>query len=598
MIKMPIPEGTQSIRRRRFGVAAVAATVVGAVAAAVSFVPQLTSAAPAPPAAEVIYPIQQFPVQGPCAFIDTYGAPRSGGRTHEGVDIIARTGLALYAVSDGTLTRQYTAATAALAGNGWKLTKPDGTYFFYAHLSDFAPGLAVGSKVVAGQTIGYVGATGNAGSPHLHFEIHPLGGSPINPTASVRAVDGCKITTPVVPGSTIPATIPPVTNPVITNPPATVVPTTPTTAPRVIPPPQTIPVSSRPDVVVGGAGAFRSLGLWQFTTPITVLKSSTNNVVGGVTKRVPIAGVAGLNPASTGALVRASAYGSSSGSLLIHACNEPPASTTTMTVSPTATAYASTAVRVTNGEICVTSSASAGVRIEVLAQLDANGVGAQAIATTRGFDSRVSGRLAANVAVPVSLAALGVPANATAVTAAVAIVGSAVPGVLSVGPCGTAPWQAAFIANATTSIGSVIQVNSAGLCVTSSVAADVIVDVSGYFAKTASMLSAVASTRKFDSRSTGQQIGATPTPVLVANSEDFSASTPRAQLSFTLIGGATEASVFAWPCDQPQPPAVIGVVRARSVNTVSALIGLTNGTLCLASTQPVHVIVDVVAFGS
>jgi hypothetical protein len=112
------------------------------------------------------------------------------------------------------------------------------------------------------------------------------------------------------------------------------------------------------------------------------------------------------------------------------------------------------------------------------------------------------------------------------------------------------------------------------------------------------MLSAVASTRKFDSRSTGQQIGATPTPVLVANSEDFSASTPRAQLSFTLIGGATEASVFAWPCDQPQPPAVIGVVRARSVNTVSALIGLTNGTLCLASTQPVHVIVDVVAFGS
>ena len=559
--------------------------------------PQLTSAAPAPvalvPTSAVVYPLQQFPVQGLCAFIDTYGAPRSGGRSHEGVDIIARSGQLLYAVADGTLTRQYTAATAALAGNGWKLTKADGTYFFYAHLSAFAPGLAVGSKVVAGQTIGYVGATGNAGSPHLHFEIHPLGGSPINPTASVRAVDGCKIETPVVPGSVSPITNPPATNPV-----GTVAPTTPTTTPRVTAPPQTIPVSTRSDVVTGGTGAFRSLGLWQFTAPVTVLKSSANNVLGGVTKRIPIAGVTGLNPASTAALVRASAYGSSSGSLLIHACNEPSSGTTTMTVGPAATAYASTSVRVTNGEICVTSSASAGVRVEVLAQLDANGVGAQSIPTMRGFDSRLSARLVANTPVPVSLAALGAPANATAINASFTVVGSAAPGVLSVGPCGSSPWQAAFISTATTSIGSVVLVDSAGLCVTSSVAADVIVDVSGYFAKNSAMLSAVSSSRKFDSRSTGQQIGATPTMVLVANTEDWSTGTPRAQLSFTLIGGSTEASVFAWPCGQAQPPAVVGVVRAKAVNTVSALVGLTDGTLCLASTQPVHVVVDVVAFGS
>ena len=51
----------------------------------------------------------------------------------------------------------------------------DGTYYFYAHLSTFADGLSVGSKVTRGQVIGYVGDTGDAGpgNYHLHFEVHP-----------------------------------------------------------------------------------------------------------------------------------------------------------------------------------------------------------------------------------------------------------------------------------------------------------------------------------------------------------------------------------------------------------------------------------------
>lgn len=135
--------------------------------------------------------ISVFPMQGPCYYIDTWGAPRSGGRRHEGVDIIGAGGLEIYAVADGTITRMYRDRPGALAGNSLRLTMADGTYFFYAHFSGFAEGIEVGTEVVAGQVIGYNGSTGNSSTPHLHFEVHPGGGAAINPYPIVRAVDAC-----------------------------------------------------------------------------------------------------------------------------------------------------------------------------------------------------------------------------------------------------------------------------------------------------------------------------------------------------------------------------------------------------------------------
>ena len=138
-----------------------------------------------------------FPVQGMCGYSDTWHAPRSGGRLHLGVDIIAPEGKLLYAVADGTITKVYTDRPGSLAGNGLRLTMDDGTYFFYAHLLSFAEGIEVGTKVVAGQVIGKNGNTGNSGTPHLHFEIHPDGGAAINPYPIVKAIDGCSVTEPV-----------------------------------------------------------------------------------------------------------------------------------------------------------------------------------------------------------------------------------------------------------------------------------------------------------------------------------------------------------------------------------------------------------------
>jgi len=137
--------------------------------------------------------ISVFPSQGRCSFVDSWHEPRSGGRLHIGVDIIGPKGLALYAVVDGTITKMY-GADSKLSGNALRLTAPDSTYFFYAHLDSFAPGITIGSAVRAGQIIGYMGATGNAGISHLHFEIHPGGGEAINPFPVIKAVDACHVT--------------------------------------------------------------------------------------------------------------------------------------------------------------------------------------------------------------------------------------------------------------------------------------------------------------------------------------------------------------------------------------------------------------------
>jgi murein DD-endopeptidase MepM/ murein hydrolase activator NlpD len=91
----------------------------------------------------------------------------------------------------------YSTATDKLAGNGVRLTRADGTYFFYGHMQRVADGIGIGVKVKAGQVLGYLGKTGGTTTPHLHLEVHPFGGEAIDPTPIVAAVDACSVTTPL-----------------------------------------------------------------------------------------------------------------------------------------------------------------------------------------------------------------------------------------------------------------------------------------------------------------------------------------------------------------------------------------------------------------
>jgi murein DD-endopeptidase MepM/ murein hydrolase activator NlpD len=149
--------------------------------------------------------LDALPVQGPCWYGDTWNDARSGGRRHTGTDLFTKPGDYVYAVVDGRLTRRLWDQPGQISGNAWRLTAADGTFFFYAHLAGFAPGLGVGSRVQAGQIIGWVGDTGNANGSHLHFQVHPDGGEPINPYPILRAEGGCNRGTPYTqPGGWVP----------------------------------------------------------------------------------------------------------------------------------------------------------------------------------------------------------------------------------------------------------------------------------------------------------------------------------------------------------------------------------------------------------
>ena len=127
------------------------------------------------------------PVQGGSNFINSWGYSRSGGtRSHKGTDMYSSTGYGhpLVAVQAGYIKKK----TVSLGGIVVYLYDDAGYRYYYAHLQGYPNGLTDGQRVDKGQVIGYMGSSGNAGSPHLHFQLHPGGGAAVNPYPTVRAV--------------------------------------------------------------------------------------------------------------------------------------------------------------------------------------------------------------------------------------------------------------------------------------------------------------------------------------------------------------------------------------------------------------------------
>lgn len=120
------------------------------------------------------------PVDG-STYRDDFGEPRPGDRVHGGIDMIAPSGTPVWAVKSGNV--QF--AQESLGGIVAYLYADDGNVYYYAHMSE-----TIGSdrRVAQSDQIGFVGQTGNATSPHLHFEIRLKGvnGEKTDPYSTLR----------------------------------------------------------------------------------------------------------------------------------------------------------------------------------------------------------------------------------------------------------------------------------------------------------------------------------------------------------------------------------------------------------------------------
>lgn len=167
-----------------------------------------------------------FPVVGRASYSDTFGAPRSGGRSHAGADVMADKMQPLVAAVAGTVER----ITIPEPSYGYMLTIRDdeGWSYHYIHINNdtpgtddgqapletvYGPGIVEGARVEPGQLVGYVGDSGNAEdvAPQLHFEIVDPSGVEVNPTLSLDAAE--RVASPTLVRTSAPSAPAPATEP-------------------------------------------------------------------------------------------------------------------------------------------------------------------------------------------------------------------------------------------------------------------------------------------------------------------------------------------------------------------------------------------------
>lgn len=118
------------------------------------------------------------PVDGATTFRDSWGEARPGGRGHTGVDMMSPIGTPLVAIENGVISNP---GWHYAGGIGLYIAGDSGDSWYYAHLNGYAPGIQAGTRVAAGQLVGYVGETGNAAGPHLHLAHILPSGQYVNP---------------------------------------------------------------------------------------------------------------------------------------------------------------------------------------------------------------------------------------------------------------------------------------------------------------------------------------------------------------------------------------------------------------------------------
>lgn len=175
-----------------WGLLACLAGAVAFLAATIRVIGPRPERPPPPAANDAPAPMLIVPVAGVdvAQLRSSWGDVRGGGRRgHQGLDVMAPMGAPVVAAADGRVEKLY----FSKGGGGITLYQRSGDgrwMYYYAHLRGYAPGIAEGQGVSAGETLAYVGDTGNAGAGnyHLHFAVARMApgegwwqGTPVDP---------------------------------------------------------------------------------------------------------------------------------------------------------------------------------------------------------------------------------------------------------------------------------------------------------------------------------------------------------------------------------------------------------------------------------
>lgn len=559
---------------------ALGVMIGSAVAVPVAASGSTASTAPTTTVAPLV-PLDAFPVQPPCAFWDTFGAPRPPGRVHEGVDIGAAEGQAVYAVRAGTVSKVLVDSPTNRGGNSFRLTAADGTYFFYGHLSAFAEGLANGTKVQAGAVLGYVGHTGNAGTVnHLHFEVHPGGGAAVNGYASLRAIDACKKPAKVATAAA-PTVAPPAAAPAAPS--ATTAPASaPTTAP-----------ATAPAVATGSSTAARIA----LSAPSRVVNSGAgvgNRASAGSRTSYTVTGVGGVPATATLVLVNVTAASpGSNGHLTVLPCSAGASSASTLNFRAGFYDATSALVAPVKGQICVETSTSTNVLIDVVGYDGEWSAGVTPIRPTRLLSAT---QLTAGVPLVVKASGVGgvPPSNGVSIT--VSSANPAAAGSVAIYACDKQKPKVAqvTVGGGSSSTGLNTRVAADGtLCAVADVNVEVTIDATAAWALGGSnKLRAVPAVRAYDSRSSGAVGAGQVVQVQLANDE-LPWAAKVASVVVTGLGAGETGTIAVWPCGQSNPGTAAVTVTPGRTASATAFVGLGNGKLCLAPTTAMQILVDV-----
>ncbi len=527
---------------------------------------------------------------------------------HEGVDIIATGGTPVYAVADGIISKIYVDQPGSRSGNGLRLRTSDGSYFFYAHFQQFAPSATLNARVKAGDVLGYVGRTGNTQVNHLHFEIHPGGGSPINPTALVRAIGTCKqpatsvqASAVPVPGATgtTPLTAAPASASASTVPAAPVVASSAPSAPATPPASATTPIATTP--ARSTPRGLKAVG------PIRVADSrfgTAKRLAPGVITQISVARGGVPNTASAAQLTVWSTGSAAGGYLSVFPCVATTPGTSTVNFSAGQTIAAAVFVGLSSAKFCATASVPTDVIVDVNGYADGQGtLGVIATNPFRAFDSAWHGqRLLAGTERAVRVVgATGMPTAASAVSVTVTTSGSTTRSSILAYPCGTTPSGVPVI------VGGIGQTNAAtftigvgangALCLRSTADINAIVDVHTAWAASGAQMSAALPWRTLDTRATGRPQPGVPNELVIAGVGQVPGGASAVAITATVTASSVPVQLTVWPCFTTKPNTVLVSVSANSTVAGGAVVGLGAGKLCWSTAGGgANVIFDVTGF--